>query len=262
MFEKLIEYEQTLPQRFNNWAQQNPKHARIFPKIAIYMFICAILAGFVYTPLDFAIYTISLLILYFIIYFLPMDDLARFLSAQKLQNVIFLDRDGVINNDGIQCITDWSQFKFIPNAKTAIKLLTKNNFHIIVVTNQPIVSSNQITTRKLNSIHKRMKYEIRHSKGRILHVYHCPHSPDSTCSCRKPRPGLIQTAIKEYNIDTSTSYMIGDRESDILAGKNSNIKTILVLSGYLKNTNELPTKPDLIFKNLLEASKFIIEKDK
>ncbi len=145
---------------------------------------------------------------------------------------VFLDRDGVINRDSPDYVTDWSQFRFLPGSLAAIATLTAAGIRIFVVTNQSAVARGLMTAETLADMHRRLERIVRHNGGRIQTILHCPHHPDDGCGCRKPQPGMIIEAQTRYNLDLKKTFMIGDRASDIACGRAAGCGgTILVRSG-------------------------------
>ncbi len=170
------------------------------------------------------------------------------------KRAIFLDRDGVINKKAKEhdYIKNWGEFEFLPNVAKTIRQLNKN-FLVVVVSNQGGVSRGIMTIDQVNDIHSKMQLELKKDQAIIDKIYFCPHYIQENCLCRKPKPGLINKAAKDLNIDLSQSYMIGDSITDIQAGKEAGCKTILF--------NNLPdsekTKPDFLARNLLEIPKIL-----
>ena len=155
---------------------------------------------------------------------------------------IFLDRDGVINKD-VGFLTSWRQFDFIPGFLDALKLIKRNSFLAIVVTNQSHINRNLITETELKIIHAKMIKSIKFSGTKLDDIFYCKHIPEDNCDCRKPKPGMILKAAEKYNINLEESYMIGDKETDIDLGLCVGCKTIL-----LNGTTYL-TKADFTAKN-------------
>ena len=104
---------------------------------------------------------------------------------------VFLDRDGVINQDSAEYIKHPSEFEFIPKSPEAIALLFRNGFQVIVITNQSMIGRNIATQEALDAVFKKMKAGVEKAGGRITDIFCCPHAPEDQCSCRKPKPGLI-----------------------------------------------------------------------
>ncbi|RJP28944.1 MAG: HAD family hydrolase [Candidatus Omnitrophota bacterium] len=175
---------------------------------------------------------------------------------------IFLDRDGVINKfPGYgKYVTSIKGFKFLPNVKKAIADLKKSGFKIFIISNQACVGKGLLDKADLDLITSKMIEEIRSYGGDIDRVYYCFHLPEEDCSCRKPKIGSLKKAAKEFNINLSKSYFIGDSMKDILAARSSGCTSILVLTGQenLINSENWQVKPDFVFKNLYEASRFIL----
>lgn len=157
---------------------------------------------------------------------------ARNLSQK--QKAIFLDRDGTINKY-VGFLTKPEQFELIPGVADAVKMINKSGYLAIVVTNQPVIARGECTWEELRAIHDKMETELGRDGAFIDAIYVCPHHPDKgfdgerpeykkDCDCRKPKPGLMLQAAKDLNIDLSLSYMIGDSERDIEAGRIAGCK--------------------------------------
>lgn len=175
---------------------------------------------------------------------------------------IFLDRDGVINKypGDKKYVTSWKDFKFLPGAKKAIALLHKSKFRIFVISNQAGVGKGLFSKIALDLITNNMSKAISESEGKIDGVYYCTHRPEENCPCRKPKAGLVDIVRREYPIDNSSSFFIGDTIRDVFTAREAGCRSILVLSGKekLSNRKNWETQPDFVFKDLLEASKFIL----
>lgn len=176
---------------------------------------------------------------------------------------VFLDRDGVINQDSPDYIKNWKEFIFIPGSITAICNLNRAGFDVIIITNQSGIGRKLIHPSDLNEIHNNLVKEITAKGGRITDIFFCPHTPQDNCNCRKPLPNMLLQAQKKYTIDLSASIMVGDSAKDIECGQNACIgKTILVKTGNYKTAQKILTekglKPDHITSDLLSAAKWII----
>lgn len=143
-------------------------------------------------------------------------------------STLFLDRDGVINENRADSVKSWDEFCFLPGAKEAIARLTKADHHIIVCTNQAGVARGCLSRETLEDIHRRMVAEMAQAGGRIERVYYCPHGKDENCSCRKPRPGMLLRARDELGLDLNEALLIGDSLSDIQAALAAGVPPILV----------------------------------
>jgi histidinol-phosphate phosphatase family protein len=141
---------------------------------------------------------------------------------------IFLDRDGVINVNRDDYVKSWDEFEFIPGAKEALKRINESDYMLIIITNQSPIGRGIFSTETLDDIHNRMLHELGKAGAHIDAIYYCPHKPDDGCDCRKPKPGLIIRAANDFNIDLNSSWMIGDSDSDLEAGKKAGCKTAKV----------------------------------
>jgi D-glycero-D-manno-heptose 1,7-bisphosphate phosphatase len=146
---------------------------------------------------------------------------------------IFLDRDGVINKD-VHYLNKIGDFKFIDGIFDACNDFLKLGFQIIIITNQSGIKRGYYTEADYQLITEWMLTQFENKGIKILDIFHCPHGPDSICSCRKPQPGMFLKAESKYNINMQKSWMIGDKETDITAANSAGIKnTILVRDGHL-----------------------------
>lgn len=184
--------------------------------------------------------------------------------VEKLENVVFLDRDGVINLDRSDYIKSWSEFKFIPRSIEAIKELALKEFNVIVITNQSVINRNMVSGKGLEHIHASMKNEVKSGGGLIKDIFFCPHIPEDSCDCRKPKPGLIYQAQKAYSIDLQDAVMVGDSAKDIECARNAGCGTaVLVKTGNgaeaEKTLAEKKIYPDHIAQDLYEAVQWIID---
>ncbi len=159
------------------------------------------------------------------------------------QKAVFLDRDGTINRY-VGFLTKPEQFELIEGAARFIKMINKSGYLAIVVTNQPVIARGDCTWEELQIIHEKMETELGKYGAYIDAIYICPHHPDKgymgekqeykiNCSCRKPKPGLLLQAAREMNIDLAQSYMIGDSETDLEAGRQAGCKQSIKFQGYL-----------------------------
>ena len=146
-------------------------------------------------------------------------------------STIFLDRDGVINENRSDYVKSWDEFRFLPSSKEAIVMLTRAGHRIIVCTNQACIARGFITVEKVEDIHRRMLAEIARVGGKIERIYYCPHGKDENCFCRKPRPGMLLRARDELSIDMNDAIFIGDSITDVRAGVAAGVHAVLVLTG-------------------------------
>lgn len=170
---------------------------------------------------------------------------------------IFLDRDGTINEEpSDEMVDSIGKVKILPNTLAALKLIKNTNFKIFIVTNQIAIGLGRLTLKEFHQINKYIVSQLRKDGINIKKTYFCPHRPEDNCNCRKPKTGMIEEANKNHKISLPESYVIGDRETDVMMGKSVGCKTILVKTGidtYTKNV-----APDYVAKDLLDAIKFIL----
>jgi D-glycero-D-manno-heptose 1,7-bisphosphate phosphatase len=175
-----------------------------------------------------------------------------------------MDRDGVINRDRSDYVKNWSEFEFLTGSLDALRLLTLNGYHIILITNQSVINRKMMTEAELQEIHEKMRTAIVDHGGRIEAVYYCPHTPDDGCNCRKPEQGLIHRAQADYGLDLSNTCMIGDNLKDIKCGRRAGCGTvILVRTGHGKETErycrEGDTRADYVADNLMAAVEWLLD---
>jgi len=144
---------------------------------------------------------------------------------------VFLDRDGVINENREDYVKSWDEFVFLPGVFEALRKLARNGWLVVVTSNQSAINRGLVSRAIVDEINHRMMEAVERHGGRIEAVLYCPHRPDENCSCRKPRPGLLLEAARRFNIGLSRSYLVGDALSDIAAGLRAGCQSILVLTG-------------------------------
>ncbi len=181
---------------------------------------------------------------------------------------IFLDRDGTLMEDrGYIC--DFSEAAIFPFAVDALRLMNENNFKVIVVTNQSSIARGICAEDQVREIHRQIQKFFLDREAVIDDFYYCPYHIDGVVEkfkkkheYRKPSPGMLLQAAKDYHIDLTRSFLIGDNECDILAGQNAGCRSILVLTGKGEQTRtelkQKNIKPYLITANILTAAENII----
>ena len=180
---------------------------------------------------------------------------------------VFLDRDGVINEDSPDYIKCWAAFHFIPGSLEAIARLTRSGFSVIVITNQSIINRRMVPLTELETMHRKLRQAVSDSGGRITDIFFCPHRPDEHCDCRKPNPGLIFAARERYGIDLSSAVMVGDSVKDILVGKAAGCgRTVLVKTGNgttaVQTLEATGQSPDHVATDLDRAVQWILDQHK
>lgn len=177
-------------------------------------------------------------------YSVVSDFKAGIVQSKNLKNkqkAVFLDRDGTINKY-VGFLRDINQFELIAGVAEAIKRINALGYLCIVITNQPVIARGEVTVSQLDEIHNKMETLLGLEGAYIDGLYYCPHHPHKgfegeipelkfDCECRKPKPGMILKAAKDFNINLSESWMVGDGENDIKAGKNAGCKICLIGNG-------------------------------
>lgn len=159
-------------------------------------------------------------------------------NLQQKQKAIFLDRDGTINKY-VGFLRNIDDFEIFPGVAEAIKRINASGYLAVVVTNQPVIARGEVTVPQLQEIHNKMETLLGAEGAYLDAIYYCPHHPHKgyegeipklkiDCDCRKPKPGMLLKAAEAFNIDLSRSWMIGDGENDIKAGKAAGCKTALI----------------------------------
>ena len=165
------------------------------------------------------------------------------------QKAIFLDRDGTLNKY-VGFLRNIDDFELIKGVPEAIKMINQSGYLAIVVTNQPVIARGEVSWDELNEIHRKMETLLGKEGAYIDGIYICPHHPDKgfegerpeykiDCDCRKPKPGLLLQAAKDFNIDLSQSVMIGDSENDVKAGVNAGCKQSIMINYQINKLSDV-----------------------
>jgi len=199
-------------------------------------------------------------------YYAVIEDIkSGKVSAKNLKNkqkAIFLDRDGTINKY-VGFLTDINEFELLDGVADAIQMINESGYLAIVVTNQPVIARGEVSIGELQEIHNKMETLLGQSGAYIDDIFYCPHHPHKgyegerpeykiECECRKPKPGMLFAAAEKYNIDLRESWMIGDGENDIEAGRNAGCKVCSVGNVEIENVPR--------YDSLLECIKTVLEK--
>jgi D-glycero-D-manno-heptose 1,7-bisphosphate phosphatase len=174
-------------------------------------------------------------------------------------STVILDRDGVINIDSDAYIKSPEEWQPIAGSLEAIARLHQQGFRVVVVTNQSGVARGLFSEATLAAIHDKMQHVVRASGGEIAAIYACIHGPDSDCLCRKPKPGLFHAVGRDFGIDLSQVFAVGDSYRDIQASEAVNAKPLLVKTG--KGQQTLAAHPNFIhpiFDTLYDAVSYIL----
>lgn len=202
-----------------------------------------------------------------------VEELKNGLIASKnlknRQRAIFLDRDGTMNvSKGF--ISNAEDLELIPGTIEAVKAINKSGALAIVITNQPVIARGECSFEELHNIHNKLKTLLGEKGAFVDDIFYCPHHPDKgfegevpelkfDCECRKPKTGMIDEAVKKYNIDLSKSYMVGDSTMDLELARNAGVKSVLVDTGFAGNDGKYDRSCDIEAKDLLDAVEKIIK---
>lgn len=169
------------------------------------------------------------------------------------QKTVFLDRDGVLNHriPG-DYVTHPGELQPLDRVFEAVRLLSEKGFRLVVVTNQRGIALGRMTRRAVDEIHRWLDRRAEESGGCLREFYVCPHDRDEGCNCRKPKPGLLDQAHRHRPVDWTHSFLIGDSDSDILAGKSRGVTTI-------KIGDPSPAGADHCAADLLSAAHWVVE---
>jgi len=196
-----------------------------------------------------------------------------------MNRAVFLDRDGVINKiiyhqdiGVLDTPFTPSQFELLPKAASGIKQLNRLGFLTILVSNQPGIAKKNFNLKTFKAIEKKMFSQLSRAAARLDGIYYCLHHPQAEdkrykkrCLCRKPEPGLLLQAAKDFEIDLKNSYMVGDSVTDVLAGKEAQCITVLLgnhkcdLCRFLEKNK---VKPNYLVPDLWEAARMIMRFEK
>lgn len=176
--------------------------------------------------------------------------------------LIILDRDGVINFDSDQFIKSPDEWKPIPGSLEAIARLNQAGYRVVVATNQSGVGRGLFDMATLNAIHDKMHRLLAQVGGKVDALFYCPHTADQNCSCRKPKPGMLQEVAKRFNVDLKGVPSVGDSLRDLEAAIAVGAQPILVRTGKGERTIAAGGVPPqaLVFTDLAEAVRHLLGK--
>lgn len=172
------------------------------------------------------------------------------------QRAVFLDRDGTLNRY-VGFLRHIDEFELLRGVGEAVRCINASGYLAVVVTNQPVIARGEVTVPQLDEIHRKMETLLGAEGAYLDALYYCPHHPHKgyegevpelkiDCSCRKPKPGMLLTAAEELNIDLSASFMVGDGENDILAGKAAGCRTVLIGDGVFGQDLTVPSLAEFV----------------
>ena len=183
------------------------------------------------------------------------------------QPAAFIDRDGTINVN-VHHLHRVEDLQLISGAAQAIAKLNTAGYAVIIITNQSAIARGLLTEQGLTEIHTELKHQLAQQNATINAIYHCPHHPDHgekiICTCRKPKPHMLQQAAADHNLDLSQSFMIGDSLTDLQAGWNAGCQSALVRTGYgeeVWNNADDQTRDRISYfgKDLLDVTNWILK---
>ncbi len=186
------------------------------------------------------------------------------------KRAVFIDRDGTLSEE-VGYVNHPSRFRLFPYSVEALKMLHNHGWLAIVITNQAGVARGYFSEAMLQSVHELMISQLQAAGTRVDAIYYCAHHPSIgdapyrfDCDCRKPKPGLIIRAARDFDIDLKSSWVIGDRYSDVQLAHNAGVKSALVMSGYGRGEwehqrQQWEHQPDLIAEDLLHAVRKLLK---
>ena len=190
-----------------------------------------------------------------------------------MKRAVFIDRDGTLSEE-VGYINHPERFRLFSYAGEAIRHLNENGWLAIVTTNQAGVARGYFSEEMIETVHKSMGEKLAADGAHLDAIYYCAHHPSVgeppyrfDCDCRKPKPGLIARAARDFDIDLKNSWMVGDRYSDIQMARNAGVRSAFVLSGYGRGEWEHQRQswneqPDMVAENLLQVVLNIVEESK
>ncbi len=184
-------------------------------------------------------------------------------TPKRVVKLIVLDRDGVINRDSDQFIKSPDEWRPLPGSLEAISRLNHAGFRVVVATNQSGIGRGLFDMAALNAIHEKLHKALGAVGGRIDAFFYCPHTGDSQCECRKPKPGMLREIGLRFGVDLAGVPCIGDSLRDLVAADAVGGQPILVLTGKGENTlrdGNLP-KNTIIFPDLAFAASALLAGD-
>ncbi len=180
-------------------------------------------------------------------------------TMARMRPAVFLDRDGVMTVEEKKILLP-SEIRLYANTIDSIRRLKDHGYFVLVISNQSGVARNLFAESELIELNEKLMQETG-----VDGIYYCPHHPEGvvpeyaiTCNCRKPKTGLIQRACEDFSINLKESWIVGDKETDVLTGKAAGIKTILVMTGYGKDEISRGITANIIAEDISDAVDKII----
>lgn len=183
----------------------------------------------------------------------------------RKQAAVFLDRDGTLNEE-VGYLDHIDKLTILPGAYEAVRLINQMGLLAIVITNQSGIAQGLFDETFVRQVHEKIRSLFLAEKAILDDFYYCPHHPTKgeepylqACTCRKPAPGMLIRAAKEWDIDLENSFMIGDMPKDVEAGQQAGSKGILVRTGHYKDADLEAIQPDYITDDILAAVQWVSE---
>jgi D-glycero-D-manno-heptose 1,7-bisphosphate phosphatase len=185
-----------------------------------------------------------------------------------MSKAIFIDRDGTLNEE-MGYINHPRRFRVFPFTAESIRIFNQLGYLVVVLTNQSGIARGYFSESLLKQVHSKLISDMKMEQARIDAIYYCPHLPGIAespysidCDCRKPKPGMLHRAAKEFQIDLKSSVGIGDRYKDVVFAKENGMLSAMVMTGYGQGEyeyqrNEWSLFPDLVGETLLEVAQQI-----
>ncbi len=178
---------------------------------------------------------------------------------ELMRRAVFLDRDGTVIEDR-EYLRKPEDVVLLPGVEQALRIFQSTGFHVVLVSNQSGIGRGWISLREHANVHASLVERLTARNCRIDGAYYCPHAPAESCACRKPRPGMLHSASRRLDLQLRASYMIGDKASDVDAGKRAGCMTSLVCTGRgVETFSEIgaASSPDFVADDLLDAALWI-----
>lgn len=170
----------------------------------------------------------------------------------RARRAVFLDRDGTLNVDSPDYVKSADELHVLPEAGPALARLRRAGFLLVVISNQSAIARGLTTAAELARMHETLSRALAAAGGALDDILFCPHGPNDACACRKPAPGMILEACARHGIDPARSFMVGDKETDVEAGRRAGCRTVLLA----------PTPPatlaDYVARGIAEAAEWIL----
>lgn len=183
------------------------------------------------------------------------------IKPSKQTPAVFLDRDGTINVEKLY-LHEPDRFELLPNAVEGIRKFQDMGYRIVVITNQPGIGMGYYSKEDFYAVNREMLKQLSAAGILVDKIYFCPHSKSDLCECRKPGLALVRRAEADLNLDLSRSVFIGDKSSDVEAGKRAGMFSIQVRTGLGEEEGGHINAPDAVADDILEAARIVLERER